>query len=349
MEQLHPGADLPLAAAGRRAARRDGPVGVEAAEVVDSEQIVDAQRVPHPLDPPSIAGLAVVGPVVQRIAPELAVGGKVIRRAAGHTGKAAVGVQLEQRAAHPSVHGVRRDVDGDIAEDLDALFVGVGFDLFPLGRELVLQELPEADLFLVFGAEALQRTAVPQTVLAGPLGPALHPVGGLERHVQGVILQPVLIFEGEGVVSIRVVAGTAVQPFPLLAPCGVSGPQDLVAAGVQRAVIHCQRVFAPRLGLELGRRQQPFGLEGIEVDEIGVARKGGAALVGAVAVAGGAQRQDLPDLLARSGEKINELFSFLSEAANSIRAGQAGHRHQDSTFTHDVPSSFRSDFGYFLS
>ena len=188
VKQLHPGADLPLAAAGRRAARRDGPVGVEAAEVVDAEQIVDAQRVPHPLDPPSIAGLAVVGPVVQRIAPKLAVGGKVIRRAAGHAGKAAVGVQFEQRAAHPSVHGVRRDVDGDIAEDLDALFVGVGFDLFPLGRELVLQELPEADLFLVFGAEALQRTAVPQTVLAGPLGPALHPVGGLERHVQGVIL-----------------------------------------------------------------------------------------------------------------------------------------------------------------
>src|SRR5699024_1990314 len=37
-EQLHAGAVLPLAGLGRGAVRRDGPVGVEAAEVVDADQ-----------------------------------------------------------------------------------------------------------------------------------------------------------------------------------------------------------------------------------------------------------------------------------------------------------------------
>ena len=38
---------------------------------------------------------------------------------------------------------------GDIAQDLHVVGVGVGFQLLPLDAELVLQKLPEADLFLV--------------------------------------------------------------------------------------------------------------------------------------------------------------------------------------------------------
>ena len=41
----------------------------------------------------------------------------------------------------------------------------------------------------------------------------------------------------------------------------------------------------------MGGGQQAVGLESVEVDEVGVARKGRAALVGAVAVAGGAEGQ----------------------------------------------------------
>ena len=41
IEQLHAGAVLPLAGAGGGAVRRDGPIGIEAAEVVDAQQVVD--------------------------------------------------------------------------------------------------------------------------------------------------------------------------------------------------------------------------------------------------------------------------------------------------------------------
>ena len=129
--------------------------------------------------------------------------------------------------------------------------------------------------------------------------------------------------------------GAAVETGVLLAPCGVSGAQHLIAAGVESAVVHRKRVITPLFRLELGGGQQAVGLESVEVDEVGVARKGRAALVGAVAVAGGAEGQQLPDVLARSGQKIHELERFGAKAANTIGAGQAGHRHQDSTFTHD--------------
>ena len=176
-------------------------------------------------------------------------------------------------------------------------------------------------------AERGQCMAIPHPVRTGPLGPALHLVGGLQSHVQCIVLQPALVFQREGIVGIRVVVGAAVQPFALPAPGRVCRAQDLVAAGVQGAVVHLKRVFAPGFRLELGGGQQALRLEGVEVDEVRVARKGRAALIGAVPITGGAQRQDLPDLLARCGQKIHERFRFRSEAANSIGAGQAGHRH----------------------
>ena len=126
------------------------------------------------------------------------------------------------------------------------------------------------------------------------------------------------------------------QPGALLAPCGVSGAQNLKTAHIQSAVVHLFGVCAPFFGLELGGGEQAFFLQSVEVDKIGVARKGRAALIGAVTVAGGTERQDLPDLLARLCQKIHKLECFLAKAANTVRAGQAGHRHQDSTFTHAI-------------
>ena len=105
-----------------------------------------------------------IRPVIQRVAPQLTVGGEIIRRAACHTGKTALGIQLEQLAAHPGIHRVGRDIDGDIAQDLHTLVVGILLHSLPLGAELVLYKLPEADLFLVFGSKGGQRSLVPQAV-----------------------------------------------------------------------------------------------------------------------------------------------------------------------------------------
>ena len=116
--------------------------------------------------------------------------------------------------------------------------------------------------------------------------------------------------------------GTAVPACTLPAPGGVGGTQDLVAAGVQGAVIHVQRVLAPRLGLELGGCQQPLGFQSIQINEIRVARKGRAALVGAVPIARGAQGQDLPDLLACRRKEIHKFFCLFAKAADPVGPGR---------------------------
>ncbi len=268
-----------------------------------------------------------------------------VRRAARHTGKAAVGIQLKQLAAHPCVHRVRRDVDGDVAQNLHTLLVGIGLDRLPLDAELVLHKLPEANLLFVCGGKGSKSGLVAAAVGLVPLHPVLHLVGYLQRHVQGIVLQPVLVGKGEGVVVVGVVVGTAVQPGALAAPCGVSLAQHCKAADVQGAVVHFQRVFAPAFRLEVCGGQQALFFQRFQVHKIGVARKGRAALVGAVAVAGGAERQQLPDRLSCCRQEIHKLKCRLAKAADPVRAGQAGYRHQNTTFTHDPLPSSLSIFG----
>ena len=334
VEQLHPGADLPLAGAGGGAGGRDGPVCIKTPEVVDPDQVVDAQGVADPLNPPGKAGLPVVGPVIEGVAPELALGREVIRRAARHPGELAVGVQLKEPAAHPGVHRVGRNIDGQVAQDLDALAVGVSFQGLPLAGKLVLQEFPETDLLRVFPGKPGQSLPVPQPVFPGPGRPGRHLVGGLEGHIEGVVIQPALVFEGKGVVIVGVIGGAAVLPGTLGLPGGVGGPQQRVAGGVEGAVIHHRFLLAELRFGELCGGEQALGFQPVQVDEIGVARKGRTALVGAVTVAGGAQGQDLPDGLAGLGQKVHEFVGGLPEAADPIGSGKAGNRHQDSTFTH---------------
>ena len=68
-EQIHAGALLPAAVAGRGLPCRDRPVGVKAAEVVNAQDVIDGQCMAHAADPPRIAGPAVILPVVERVAP----------------------------------------------------------------------------------------------------------------------------------------------------------------------------------------------------------------------------------------------------------------------------------------
>ena len=110
--------------------------------------------------------------------------------------------------------------------------------------------------------------------------------------------------------------------------------QHSEAPFVEGAVVHFQRVFAPAFCLEVCGGQQTLFFQRFQVHKIGVARKGRAALVGAVPIARGAQGQDLPDLLACRRKEIHKFFCLFAKAADPVGAGQAGHRHQNTTFTH---------------
>ncbi len=82
VEHRAPGAALPVPGQRVAGARGHRPVGDEAAEVVDAGEVVEVEGAPQALDPPAVAAPLQRRPVVERVAPQLAlVGERVGRRA----------------------------------------------------------------------------------------------------------------------------------------------------------------------------------------------------------------------------------------------------------------------------
>ena len=74
---------------------------------------------------------------------------------------------------------------------------------------------------------------------------------------------------------------------------------------------------------------QPQSAEEFEADEVGVAGEGGGAGVGRVAVAGGAEGQNLPDVLFGLGEEVDELVRGGAEVADAAIRGERGDMEQN--------------------
>ena len=145
-------AALPGPRGGHLGARRDGPVGREGAEVVDPDEVEELEDAPEPGDPPRVALAPRRGPVVDRVAPELAVGGERVRRDARDE------AGLEQLGVGALVGGIGRDVDRDVADQTHAAVGGIPAQRRPFAVEAHL---------------------VVQGRLARERDPVLDPVGGL--------------------------------------------------------------------------------------------------------------------------------------------------------------------------
>ena len=83
-EDVHAGALLPEAVLCRGLSRGDGKVLVKAPEMVQTDHIIELSALGDPADPPGIPFFFVVVPVIEGVAPELAVRGESVRRNAGY-------------------------------------------------------------------------------------------------------------------------------------------------------------------------------------------------------------------------------------------------------------------------
>ena len=156
------------------------------------------------------------------------------------------------------------------------------------------------------------RPAQADVLIPGNPGAVLHL--GLYRHIQGVVLQPPAVFLPEffdGRFLFSPGKGFSEQHKP-----GV--PQGFI--------IHLFRVVSPVVFQAFLFCQKPLVTEAIQIQKIGVPRKGGKALVGAVPIAGGANGQHLPVGLARLLQKIYKFISAPAQRPNPIGRGQAAHR-----------------------
>ena len=170
-----------------------------------------------------------------------------------------------------------------------------------------------------------------QTDILCPLDPRLALKAVFYRHEQGKIVQPPLVFLAERRKRF-VVADVA---------AGVGQPQQTAALGVQAAVVDVVCLAAKVCLFAFGGGQHTFFHQCVQTDEIRVARKGGKALVGAVAVAGHPQRQDLPVGLSGLLEPIHKVVCFLREAADAVRGRQTADGQQNAcTSLHLLLPSF---------
>ena len=78
-------------------------------------------------------------PIIERVAPELAVGAEIVRRDTGDGARLPVGVEAKLRRLRPDVRAVGRDVHGQVADDAHAVRVRVGAHRVPLAGELRLE------------------------------------------------------------------------------------------------------------------------------------------------------------------------------------------------------------------
>jgi len=127
---------------------------------------------PKPLDPPIVAVFFVSFPVVERIAPELSVFGEVVGRAAGNGFRVAfLGVELKEFWVLPDIGAVESNENRNIADDLDASFLGVFLNGSPLPESKVLEEALSFDFAGELGLKFVFFRFGVGTDAGGPFGP----------------------------------------------------------------------------------------------------------------------------------------------------------------------------------
>ena len=334
VEQLHARALFPVARPRVGGIGRDREILVEAAEVIDAHDVVQFEAVPHPAHPPGVAGLPVALPAVERVAPDLAVGSKGIRRAACNGRRLVFAVQLEQVRVCPDVCAVRRNIDGDVAHDPDVPCVGISLQLRPLLGELVLQIFVELHIKVEFTVVVIHGEVPVHADIFRPALERCFPEEGLQRHEQCIIVQP------PGVVCTECVEPAVLRDIaPLI---GLVQQRETVL--VELVEVDLRGVAAEIHGIALLAGQHAFPDEGLQADEVGAARKGGVGLIGGVvrqAVSRCAQRKDLPVALPGLCQPLHKRIGRAVKAADAVGRRQAGDGHQNTCITvHWVSTPF---------
>ena len=158
--------------------------------MVDADDVEVLSRRAQTAHPPGEAILLHALPVVDGVAPVLAVGVEPIGRAARDDTRTARAGQLEVLGVRPDVGGVQRDVDGDIADDLDAVFVRIGTQTLPLGVEAELQEALEIDLVAQLLTVARHGLRLVHPDIERPLCPRAVVIICFDGHKEHVLIEP---------------------------------------------------------------------------------------------------------------------------------------------------------------
>ena len=115
IHKLHTGSFNPASVFGCGRFCRHSPEGFYTTEMVNSHRIKHLRHVPYAILPPFIAIFFHNIPVVKRIAPQLTILGKIVRRNAGNFCRFASVIQKKLRSVTPYITAIQRHIYGDIS------------------------------------------------------------------------------------------------------------------------------------------------------------------------------------------------------------------------------------------
>src|SRR5262245_46401638 len=309
---------LPPAVDRRSFARRDGPIFFKAAEMIKPEDVHRGERMAESLYPPTIAAFLHHVPAVNRITPQLARLTEVIRRDARDQRRRAFIFEVEEMTVGPDVGAVVRDEDRGVADDLDPMFVCVAGEAEPLLEKEELVELLRADFGRMVLAEKMHGFVFAVAQVGIPFRPLPAVVLVLDRAVRRVIFQPPTRLPYERQIFIFRLVRSVLDKVgvSLLKHCAFEFDHPPVINRIWR------RRWEFRRAVEVALIQQPVGDQRLQTDQQRVSREGRQTRVRRIAVAGGAERQYLPQTLSGLLQEIYELISRGAQVANAEASGQ---------------------------
>ena len=256
-------------------------------------------------------------PVIERVAPALTGRAEVIGRHTGDDGGIASLVQMEEVRCGPYVRTVMGREDGDVSDQGNAKFMGPPAKLLPLPEEQELQGF----VFRHFGVKTDDGLGhglgFAQGDRAWPLSPGAQAVflfqGGEERPV----IKPGRLASTEGFEGVTEQRAA----FRL----GDEAPGRQLQEGSTHFSHRSEFDTVLQEGghhSQVAREQDAVVAEGIEADEQWIAREAGERLVGGVAMAGGAERQHLPQALPGGGQPLEPVMGLGPDFTHAKAAGQ---------------------------
>lgn len=311
LEELEAGTLRPRTVGRIGRGERHLPIGLEAAEVIQADDVVHVEGGANAALPPGEAvGLHGV-PVVDGVAPVLAGGRELVGRRAGDAHGIAGGVDLKELRRRPHLDGVTRDIDGQVADDENVALVGIGLEAAPLAIEEVLRHLVVEHTRRMVGAD-LGGSLTAGAELRGPLPKRLETALLFDGHELTVGDEPVLVGLDKVIEIGRLVGSKALG----------GAVENLTAAAKDSTVVDIAGVRSQIHAVDIALLQIPCLDKLGKVDKAGVACAGRERLIGRIAIAGRRKGQNLPVMLFARGEKIDEVVGIPAKAADSVWSGQ---------------------------
>src|SRR5208337_2884543 len=322
-------------------AGRNLPALRKPAKMIETDVVEIVREPAHAVDPPRISLLPHHVPAIKRIAPALAVLAEKIRRHAGDDLGIEYGVQAKQIRMGPDIGAVEIHKDGDVAHDANGMLRAVGTKRLPLLEEKELHGAADLEIVEHFRVRLLDCHWIAMRQFTRPAVPAFQVETGAQSIEQHKVIEPPLVLPAEVLIARACTrwsrAHKVVRRFKYQGQFVAEDRQ--VIDGLDCA----------GQGVNLGAVNPAAIGKALQADQQRISGKSRSGRIGRGSVPERAERQHLPQTLARGGKKIREGVCRRTKVADPAARSERGGMKQNSAGARERHQNQFSAISYQLS